>query len=325
MAEMFGVDIAGRVKNYKLKKSEALFPLFEAVVNSIQAIDDRREENESAPGGEIEIEIVRDSLLPLDGVGDPEVAGLIVRDNGIGFNEANFKSFLQSDSTYKERRGGKGVGRFCWLKVFSNARIVSNFQEGSIGYCRSFDFNLTTESLDDSVAGMKGDVGTVLTLSGITPEFKHAIPRSVDEIAVSIMHHCALFFLLDGCPSIVLKDEDRTLSLNDEFIRAFKEARTSRSFNIKGHDFELTSIRMDIEDVGNVKLDKKNRVMLCANNRCVEELSVDDHLKGLGPILKTKHKFYYLGILTGGYLEKKLMPIVFRFPLRRRVRFLRRR
>ena len=34
-------SLAGRLRNTNLPKSDALFPLFEAVVNSIHAIDDR--------------------------------------------------------------------------------------------------------------------------------------------------------------------------------------------------------------------------------------------------------------------------------------------
>ncbi|MEQ3364129.1 hypothetical protein [Raoultibacter massiliensis] len=121
MAEMFGVDIAGRVRNLKLHKNESLFPLFEAVVNSIQAIEDRRQENPEAPSGEIVIEVSRDLTLDVDGLQEAPITSFVIHDNGIGFTEDNFRSFLQSDSTYKESRGGKGVGRFCWLKVFTNA------------------------------------------------------------------------------------------------------------------------------------------------------------------------------------------------------------
>jgi len=41
-----------------------------------------------------------------------------VTDNGIGLDENNMRSFLQSDSTYRAEKGGKGVGRFAWLKAF---------------------------------------------------------------------------------------------------------------------------------------------------------------------------------------------------------------
>lgn len=304
MAEMFGVDIAGRVRNLKLSKSESLFPLFEAVVNSIQAIEDRKQEDDKAPQGEIVIEVIRGLTLLEEGMQDAPISSFVIHDNGIGFTEENFKSFLQSDSTYKESRGGKGVGRFCWLKVFSNASVVSNYMEGSEGYCRSFDFNLSTTSLDDTVSGLEGDVGTIVKLSGMRQEFKDAIPSSLNEIAAAIMHHCAVYLLLDECPTILLKDDSRTINLNDEFLKAFKNAGERQEFSIKEQSFTLINMRMSIDDIGSIKLDKKNRVMFCADKRCVEEFELDTHLKGLGAILKSKYEFYYLGILTGEYLDE---------------------
>jgi len=40
----------------------------------------------------------------------PEIDGFIIEDNGMGFNERNLNSFMESDSTYKADKGGKGVG-----------------------------------------------------------------------------------------------------------------------------------------------------------------------------------------------------------------------
>lgn len=306
MAEMFGVDIAGRVRNLKLKKSESLFPLFEAVVNSIQAIDDRKQEDSDAPDGEIVIEVFRNLTLPVEDMQDAAVSSFVIHDNGIGFTGDNFKSFLQSDSTYKESRGGKGVGRFCWLKVFNNASIISNYMEGDEGYCRTFDFNLTTTSLDDDVSDLEGSIGTVVRLNGVRPEFEGAIPNNINEIAAAIMHHCAVYLLLNECPAILLKDDGRTINLNEEFSKAFKSSGDRKEFSIKRSSFTLTNMRMSINDVGSVKLDKKNRVMLCADKRCVEEFELENHLKGLGAILKSKYDFYYLGILTGEYLDESV-------------------
>lgn len=37
----FTIDLAGRVKNFDLPKTQPLIPLFEAVVNSIYAIEEK--------------------------------------------------------------------------------------------------------------------------------------------------------------------------------------------------------------------------------------------------------------------------------------------
>lgn len=145
-----------------------------------------------------------------------------------------------------------------------------------------------------------------MKLTGVREEFKDAIPSNANEIAAAIMHHCAVYLLLEECPTILLKDDGRTINLNEEFGKAFKDAGERQEFAIKDRKFILTNMRMSIDDIGSVKLDKKNRVMLCADNRCVEEFELDNHLKGLGAILKSKYDFYYLGILTGAYLNESV-------------------
>jgi hypothetical protein len=51
--------------------------------------------------------IGEDGLAPIE--------GFIVVDNGIGFDEKNYNSFLTSDSSWKIARGSKGIGRFLWF------------------------------------------------------------------------------------------------------------------------------------------------------------------------------------------------------------------
>ncbi|MDQ2945301.1 MAG: ATP-binding protein, partial [Acidobacteriota bacterium] len=92
--------------------------MFEAVVNSFQAIEDM---NSRTVVPRIDILVERDDDM-LPGVEiDGSVNGFTVTDNGIGFNEDNLESFFTSDTQYKALRGGKGIGRFIWLKAFQYA------------------------------------------------------------------------------------------------------------------------------------------------------------------------------------------------------------
>ena len=50
-------DVIGRVSNTRLSKKDALLPLFEAIINSIDAIQDRPDKDK----GSIEIHIKRDA------------------------------------------------------------------------------------------------------------------------------------------------------------------------------------------------------------------------------------------------------------------------
>lgn len=115
----FTIDLVGRVRNFDLPKKQPLIPLYEAVVNSIYAIEERQEKERIQ--GKIDITIIREpqEVANMEGIDNTinEIVGFQVSDNGIGLDENNMKSFLQSDSTYRAEKGGKGVGRFaCMVK-----------------------------------------------------------------------------------------------------------------------------------------------------------------------------------------------------------------
>ncbi len=94
-------SLAGKIRNLRHFKSEALLPVFEAVVNSIQAI----EEAGNLSQGVISVKVKRDlrqgNLRFDDDDSLPPITGYEIEDNGIGFNDDNFESFETSDSTYK--------------------------------------------------------------------------------------------------------------------------------------------------------------------------------------------------------------------------------
>ena len=169
----FTIDLAGRIKNFSLPKRNALLPLYEAVINSFQAIEDRQKISPD-PAPVIIVTLKRDIVLN-DGnesIVEPRINGFRIFDNGIGFDENNFSSFLKSDSQYKSQRGGKGVGRFCWLKAFADVRIESNFQENGQWYRRAFDFNLENLTLNDAVEQpLSHQYGTTVELKSILPEY----------------------------------------------------------------------------------------------------------------------------------------------------------
>ena len=113
-------NLVGRIRNTKLPASHALMPLYEAVVNSIHAI-------EVLPcgmqNGQILVEIEREPMLDGDlHLGD--ISGFRITDNGIGFDDDNLRSFRELDSTFKEKLGCKGVGRLLWLKALTSPAAI---------------------------------------------------------------------------------------------------------------------------------------------------------------------------------------------------------
>ena len=158
-------DLVGQVARLPLNPSEAnaLLSLHEAVMNSLHAIQDRFGDKGIANSGRIDIRLLRTA----DGSRAGPVVGFEVSDNGVGLNEDNYRSFLTPFSMLKVKRGGKGVGRLGWLKVFKDIIVESGYHtpEGIV----SRDFNFVLRKRDQIVIhheGLNGraDCGTKVTM-----------------------------------------------------------------------------------------------------------------------------------------------------------------
>ena len=191
----FSIDLEGRVKNFDLKKSKPLLPLFEAVVNSIYAIEERQKREEFE--GVIDVRIIREPQEVVDGVSRSvnDIVGFEVVDNGIGFDTNNMKSFLQSDSTYRADKGGKGIGRFSWLKAFKEAIIESVFQDDDGSWVkREFSFILNNQEIDDTLIDVYDNQNyeTKVLLKNYYADYQKNVPKSAEKIANSLMQHCLI-------------------------------------------------------------------------------------------------------------------------------------
>lgn len=82
------LDLAGKIRNTQLPKTRPLLPLFEAVVNSFQALEDSADVTNPC----IHITALREATLPDMPVG--VIEGFKIEDNGIGFDSSNFESFF---------------------------------------------------------------------------------------------------------------------------------------------------------------------------------------------------------------------------------------
>ena len=112
--------IPGIVDNIK-SDSTPYAPIIEAITNSIDAINEAERTD-----GRIDITIERENLLGTASENElPEIISIQVSDNGIGFNDKNRTSFDTIYSPQKKAIGGKGFGRFFYLKHFVGASVES--------------------------------------------------------------------------------------------------------------------------------------------------------------------------------------------------------
>lgn len=231
-------NLRGRVHHTKLPKSHALLPLFESVVNSIHAIEEKHIPFEK---GKIVVRIIREESLMANSRSMLEIKGFKVADNGIGFNEDNFKSFKTLDSDYKAAKGCKGIGRLLWLKAFKNIFVISAYSVGDKVYQRKFEFNAAqgvTNDTNEEVSKCE-DLETIIFLSDFLKPYRESSSKSSDIIARSLLGHCLWYFLRQGGgPVIEIKDGDETISLDDIYEKSLHSRAYSEKIKIKGSSEE---------------------------------------------------------------------------------------
>ena len=143
-------SLEGRLRNIHLPHSKGLMPVYEAVVNSIESIEELNAIKQ-LPLSEyqIDVEIIRDGQISLEikpgPRPEPEITSFRIADNGIGFTDDNWTSFNTLDSLKKLDKGCRGIGRVLWLKAFDNVAIDSSYNQDGTILRRRFNFNISKE------------------------------------------------------------------------------------------------------------------------------------------------------------------------------------
>lgn len=302
---VFSIDLPGRVKNHELPRTKPLMPLFETIVNSIYAIEERQQ-IENDVDGYINIQIVREAQMRVqtEGIDSSinDITGFVVTDNGIGFDENNMKSFLQSDSTYRAEKGGKGVGRFTWLKAFKSAKIESSFKEEEDWVQRKFSFSLEEKEINDSLVDIEPqqDNKTVVSLEECLLPYKKNLPKKGEVIATKIMQHCFIYLMSSKCPKIKVLDDDQIYYINVMFDERIKKEAEKVEFKIGTEIFSLLHTQIEDASFG------ASKIFLYANDRMVQEINLEKEIVDLDKNLYSEKGYFYAGILSGKFLDENV-------------------
>jgi hypothetical protein len=297
----FTFNIKGLLHDMKLAESKAMWPLFEAVVNAIQAIEDSTNKEKGKITVFVHRENTRVEAGEMSKVSSEKIEDFSITDNGIGLDTKNYESFLSAYSTHKVQKGCKGIGRFLWLKAFGRVEIKSVFCENGVYYRREFTFSEEGVTPENNVQICdETETGTTVKLVGFLGRYKNSSPVELDVIATKLIEHCLLFFICGNCPQITLMDGiNDTINLNSYYTNNIKDSLHQDPFSIKGHSFILYHLQVP-EGANNHELH------FCANMHEVKsvELSkaIPDLRKKIIPNDTTK-PFYYAGYLTGEYLD----------------------
>ena len=242
---MFALDIRGHLNSLRLAESKALWPLFEAVVNSIQSIED----SPNRDNGKITIFAQRedqDPNLTIQKDVLERFESFVIEDNGNGMNTANYRSFNTAYSTLKIQKGCKGIGRFLWLKAFETVEIESVFQEDGQYYRRKFSFNPDGVSPENNLVEIDEDnIKTIVRLNNFATQYRHAAPVELPVIAKRIIEHCLPFFISGHCPQIIIRDGvTDTIDLNQYFESNIRDSLHQDRFQLQGSDYVIYHLRL---------------------------------------------------------------------------------
>lgn len=296
-------NIENRVR--KLAKpsnaAQALQPLFEAVSNSMYAIEDAP--RHAFFSGKISIHVTA--------LSDPSKIEIVVSDNGIGLDKDRYDAFCEIDTDFKRSKGGKGVGRLFWLDAFASIVVESVCDTPKGRARRVFSFVLEH---DDQVRPTQEDepatgasTGTTIIFRGIrTKEYADTFPKRPDTFLRYFSAHFIADFLMGGGPTI-------TVNLDGE-LTVYPQAVADLTVGtpLKTGDFELEGfgtlsiVGFTCRVEASTGLDGKHQLHLLANGRTVETRKVDGLLGVTDLTRDTEADLVFHGCVSGDYLDLRV-------------------
>ena len=294
------INFQGLVELHTLPTSEPLLPLYEAVVNSIQSINQA-----NISDGSIYIKIEReDSLSFLEKENwETDIENIIIHDNGVGFTEDNFKSFNTYASDFKKMLGCKGVGRMIWLKAFGSVKVESTYCENGNWFYRTFTFDKANAVSNETKESVETDArnSTIITLKNLRSKNKSNTPKKISTIARDLLNHCFIYFVLGKAPKITISDGTESISVNNLFENIKKEDIATVEFSIEDKSFRLIHFK-------NYNPNSSTHCLnLCANDRRVSSTNLQSVFNGVNSKFVTAEgAFVYNGYITSDYLDENV-------------------
>ncbi|WP_373090005.1 ATP-binding protein [Sneathiella sp.] len=302
MTSMQG-DIVNRVKRLPKPSlaAEALQPVFEAVSNSLHAIEDAFGDALYQSQGSIAVTIRN--------LRSPDEIEIIVDDNGIGLEPPRFKAFCTTDTDYKIERGGKGVGRLLWLDAFEKIKVVSVYKDGAKMFRRSFSFRLETQDqiIDENVTEISGgsiNTGTSVTFSGLRgTAYRTKFPSQGATIVKHFGSHFFADFILGKSPKIIVDIEDNSATFPEEIQNLKIEDRGAATLTTSEFG-ELSLASFICHKNASANFDGSHQIHLVANGRTVTTRKIDG-LLGIGRFGPDGDRVYH-GCVSGEFLDERV-------------------
>jgi hypothetical protein len=297
---MMQANIANFVRqDVRVSKRKPLLPVFEAVSNALDAIAERK------GAGSIRVTVHRQPNILEPGRGTPHT--FVVEDDGIGFTDENTAAFDELYSDRKIRQGGKGRGRFTFLKVFDRVRIDSTFEVNGTRKARNFTFDTKYAGYTKRPTESTDKVGTKVTLTGMRPDYAANVHREAESLAREFISHFLPVFLSDRQIEIIINDGEEIRLTN--FVRsALLIDKCEEEFIIGKRTFSLISVKLHPRHVN-----LRHRLILAAAGREVSGHNLDRFIPVLatGPLELEGEPdgFYFVSVIQGEFLDQAVDPM----------------
>ncbi|MBV1824987.1 ATP-binding protein [Komagataeibacter oboediens] len=303
------VSLTGNIRNRvnKLPKpsnnTQALQPLFEAVSNSMYAVDDRYKENSSKYG---KIKIIVSQIK------DEEEIEIIVEDNGIGIDDDRYDAFCTVDTDFKRAKGGKGVGRLFWLDAFSSIAIESNYSIENINHKRILSFELKNKDQivdypNSRINRTLPGIGTSIRFHGLRIlEYAKYFPKRQDTFLRYFSAHFISEFLTGSSPEIII-DIDGKRTTYPQQVSSLVVGSPMETGEFELDDFgKLEIVGFTCEKAASTGLEGSHQLHLLAHGRTVETRKIDN-LLGVETLTRDgKEGLVFHGCLSGEYLNSRV-------------------
>ena len=301
-----------KVAEITLHSYEYLLPMFEAVINSIEAIQETDRKD-----GEIKITIIRDTSqtnINPEGEFHHPIISFLIEDNGVGFNKVNFEAFNDAYTDHKLEKGGKGVGRFTILKAFSSMKVNSIFQENGSFFEREFTFDIQNEVKETKELSEcdTSSIGSSIRLTNYLPLYFEKTNVPAKQVAEKLVEHCLVYLISEKMPNVLLIDEteDEQIILADIFKKLVRVEENIESIIEKEEEFKLFFIQK-YANIGS------HKICYTSHAREVENVLLRHLIPNFSSAFEDDSgKYFVLVYVIGNYLDENVFEVrnKFKFP-----------
>ncbi|WP_371751786.1 ATP-binding protein [Snodgrassella alvi] len=248
--------------------------LKEAVMNSIQA---------NATDIRINLEYEYNQNIDNESSNLGNLYKIIVSDNGEGLNSKNLNAFFEVGTENKINLGGKGIGRFSFLKIARSVSIESVSDAGKyITFEFSYDSNLESVSIQEAI---EPDPYTTITFCELN--LKH--PKTQAQACLTFLKKTFNLFLF-------LKQKETSKPINIRLLvngELLGKINSSDIHCIQQSELESNNCKFNIYTFWE---DNKSEIdiLYCANNITVKTITYQINLDKK-----------YLFAVTSDYFDRK--------------------